>query len=98
MVTSTEYVNRYADDVAFSNDDLYALTNTFSEDTLAFQLFEYIDGAVQLEPDYGATVLMGTENDQLRYPLRVADLRELAKHMEAEEERRQQSAGDGDQA
>jgi hypothetical protein len=64
-VTSTEYVHRYADDVAFRNDDLYVLTEADSEDALAWQLFEYFDGAVDLSSEAGVVVMMGTEQDAL---------------------------------
>lgn len=43
------------------------------------------DGVVHLD-DEGVTVLLGTENDGMRYPFRIAELKGLARVMEAAED------------
>ena len=88
-VTSPEYVHRYASDVAFNTEDLYALKEADSSDSLTFQLFEYDDGTAIVD-EVGVTLWMGSEYEYLGYPLRLSELRDLAERMEAEEERRQQ--------
>ncbi|MFW5472303.1 PGN_0703 family putative restriction endonuclease [Knoellia sp. CPCC 206450] len=88
-VTSPEYVNRYASDVAFNTEDLYALTEADSSDSLTFQLFEYDDGTAVVD-EVGVTLWMGSEYEYLGYPLRLSELRDHSERMEAEEERRQQ--------
>ncbi|KRE41057.1 PGN_0703 family putative restriction endonuclease [Knoellia sp. Soil729] len=88
-VTSPEYVNRYASDVAFNTENLYALTEADSSDSLTFQLFEYDDGTAVVD-QVGVTLWMGSKYEYLGYPLRLSELRDLAERMEAEVERRQQ--------
>ena len=93
FITSPEYVNRYASDVAFSTEDLYALTEADSADSLTYQLFEYDDGTALVD-EFGVTLWMGSEYEYLGYPLRLSELRNLAGRLEADEERRQQDATD----
>lgn len=81
-VTSPEYARRYADDVAFSAEDLFAITGASNDDTLTFQMFEYDDGAVRVDPDAGVEVWMNGEYEDLEYPFRVSQLRTLARKME----------------
>jgi hypothetical protein len=79
---------RYPNDMVYTDQDLFALTGAEDEDTLAWQLFSEIDGAVHLEEGLGLTVFMGQESEGMSYPFTLTTLKDLARVMETAEDQR----------
>lgn len=75
--------------VVHDEEELLQVTGAGNADTLAWQLFEYFDGAVHLHGEDGLTVLIGPESEGFSYPVELRNLANVARLMEAEEERRQ---------
>ena len=73
-------------DVAHDAEELFALTGAEDEDSLAWQLFAQLDGAVHLAGDAGLTVLIGFQFEDMAYPLSIRALRDLARRMEVVED------------
>jgi hypothetical protein len=68
-----------------------------NEDSLAWVLFAEIDGGVHLLEGHGLELFMGLATEELLYPIRIDDLKELARQMEAAEDARlsrERDAGD----
>jgi hypothetical protein len=76
------------DAVARNDSELMSLLGCDDEDGLAWVLFAEIDGGVHLLDGEGIQLFIGVTDEVLVYPIRIAELRDLAQRMEAAEDAR----------